>query len=205
MLVVDETRMTEGPVTTNAFRSMKALESVVKSQMLPIDFEYCPGIKIPTDICVVILSKSPSIVGENMIKTLSPTSLFPVGDGHHSRGDGMSVIDGFDASAARRWWAHCKIADASLEQQMVRDVEEDFVRARQGAPHTPAASPDTAVPPYPVEGSDFHNWLTLSRLLAVAEGKPTISAAQWSRIRQLESDRYHNKSRYEVQLSAVMQ
>ena len=88
---------------------------------------------------------------------------------------------------------------------MVRDVEDDFVRARQGAAHTPAASSDVVVPPYPVEGADFHNWLTLSRLLAIAEGSPTISAAQWSRIRQLESDRYHNKGRFEAQLSAVMQ
>jgi hypothetical protein len=219
-LLVDETQMTEGPVTNNAVRSMKALESVVKTQLLPVEFEYCHGIKIPTDVCVIILSNSASIIGDNVIKCFSPTAVFS-GCGAAKAaevcgaGDGMEVVGSGDGpspalsaesfQALRQWWARSRLADASLDQAMIAHVEEDFVRARQGKPHQPAAAASvsaSAAPPatYPVEGADFHNWLTLSRLQAMADGSPVIAPQQWSRVRQLESDRYHNKARFEAQL-----
>ena len=213
-LVVDETRMTEGPISPNGVRSMKALESVVKSQLLPVDFEYCPGIKIPTDVCVIILSNSPSIIGDNVIKSFSPSLMFSAkgSNAEDAYGHSMDVIADVgsgeivqDIDAIRHWWGHCKLSDASLEEHMVRFVEEDFVHARQGAQHRSAVSSETVVPVYPVEAADFHNWLTLARLLAIAEGSRVITPLQWSKIRQLEAERYHNRERFMAQLSAVVQ
>lgn len=203
--------MTEGPISSCGVRSMKALESVVKSQMLPVDFQYCPGIKIPTDVCVLILSNSPSIIGDSVIKSFSPSSLFKamdrVGslDSRYRNMDGMAEAEfltkSFDVSAVRHWWGLCRLSNASLDECMIPYVEEDFVNARQGRQPAIIASS----PPYPVEATDFHNWLTLARLLAIADGSTKITASQWNRMRQLEADRYHNKSRYEAQISAVIQ
>jgi hypothetical protein len=211
VLLVDETRMTEGPITPDGVRSMKALESVVKSQILPVDFEYCPGIKIPIDICVVIISNAPSIIGENIVKSLSPSALFPVNDGKSINRDaeGMDLIGDTvphqDLEMVRQWWAMCRMSNASLDEDMVRYVEEDFVSARQGVQHQPVASPGDIIPAYPVEASDFHNWLTLSRLVAIAQGSSLVTPVQWSVTRQLEAGRYQNKSCFDAQMNAVVQ
>ena len=214
VLVIDETRMTEGCLNQHALHSIKALESVVKQQMLPVNFEYCPGIRIPTDVCVILVSKSPSILAQDMIKCFSPTEVFAQrGEAAVSKENenevAMDISLGFDAAeelhSIRQWWAHCRVSNASLDDGMVSYVEEDFVTARQKRNQNNEPLDICDPQHYPIEGADFHNWLTLSRLQTIAEGNSVISPAQWKKIRRLESDRYHNKLRLEAQLSSTIQ
>lgn len=186
VLVVDERRMAEGPLTETALKSLRAIEAVVKLQMLPIEFEYCPGVQIPTDICVVIFSDSPTIISDSALRCHSPSDIYSVDNPKEN----LSTCDYLDTAHLRRWWAHCKVSDASLDAAMIKYVEEDFVSARQGSEHIIPGDKDVVVSAYSIEGADFHNWLTVARICALAKGSSNIDRLHWSHMRELEWNRH---------------
>ena len=122
--------------------------------------------------------------------------------------------------AMRMWWASCKTSDVSMNDELIGVAETDFVSARQksvdenlisvanelgqmflhssfsllGDPASRLLSDCFRIAEsagYHVDGDDFHNWLTLSRLCAVATGS-NIDINIWRYIRCLELIRHCN-------------
>ena len=62
VILVNETKLREGTLNTDGVRSVKAFQSVILNQLFPIEFEFSSGIKVTTDVCVIVLSNQPSIL-----------------------------------------------------------------------------------------------------------------------------------------------
>ena len=76
---------------------------------------------------------------------------------------------------ARQWWATVRETDVIMNETVAIAGIESFAAARQT---------DTRL-----TQSDFHRWLTISRLIAVSEGSIEINQNHWDRMRELESKR----------------
>jgi hypothetical protein len=156
---------------------------MIRSQTLPIAMEYCAGIEIPTDACVIILSNSPSVVEDNIIvRVRSPSAKFPLQAGWNL------AVDADSSHAMREWWARCRMSSSSLADDMIPVVENDFVNARR-ADEDPSIDTLYRVPNYKTDASTLHNWLTLSRLYATSLGQGIISQLHWKHARHLEWQR----------------
>ena len=77
--------------------------------------------------------------------------------------------------AARCWWAGVRQLDVTMEEGLTGAAEEGFVLARQGNPK--------------LDQRDFSRWLTVARLLAVAEGSAVVQRAHWERMMKMEAER----------------
>ena len=76
---------------------------------------------------------------------------------------------------ARQWWATVRETDVIMNETVAIAGIESFAAARQT---------DTRL-----TQSDFHRWLTISRLIAVSEGSIEINQKHWDHMRELESIR----------------
>jgi hypothetical protein len=183
IFLIDETRMSAGALSQGGLRSIHALQSMIRSQSLPISMEYCAGVEIPTDACVIILSNSPSVIDENIItRVRSPSSKFP------SQSGWDCAVDVATSDSVREWWARCRVSSSSLAEDMVSVVENDFVNARQ-ADEDPSFDALYRVPNHKTDASSLHNWLSLSRLYATSLGEGIISQSHWKHARHLEWQR----------------
>jgi hypothetical protein len=232
VILINETKLREGTLNANGVRSVKALQSVISNQLLPIEFEYSSSIKVPTDVCIIVLSNQPSILCDGMLKLYSQTAKFAAQTIQHCDfppsevtasvamecDDGITAISMkssllLPANTMRMWWATCRTSDASLSDEMIGFAETDFVSARQkkiddnlvsvanevacallSNPFSLFNDPTSRiisdcfqraeVVGYRVDGVDFHNWLTLSRLCAVGTGS-NIDVNIWKYVRCL--------------------
>jgi hypothetical protein len=81
---------------------------------------------------------------------------------------------------ARMWWATVRMLDVTISDAVAAQCVESFAQARQTDLR--------------LEQNAFHEWLTISRLIAISEGAKEITAEHWSSMRALEAvrvDRAH--------------
>ena len=84
---------------------------------------------------------------------------------------------------ARMWWATVRLLDVTMCDDVAAQGIESFAQARQSDLR--------------LAQNDFHQWLTVCRLIAVSEGAREITAEHWGKMRTLESirvDRTHPHS-----------
>ena len=82
---------------------------------------------------------------------------------------------------ARMWWATVRMLDVTISDAVAAHCVESFAQARQTDLR--------------LEQNAFHQWLTISRLIAISEGAKEITAEHWSSMRALEAvrvDRAHS-------------
>lgn len=172
--------MDAGAMTQGGLRSIHSLRSMIRAQTLPIAMEYCAGVEIPTDACVIIISNSSSIVDDSvLIRVRSPSTKFSL------QNDRNGGVDTAISRAMREWWGRCRVSSAALSEDMISVVENDFVTARRADDDASVGNP-YRVPNHRTEASTLHNWLTVSRLHATSQGSALILQPHWDYARSLE-------------------
>ena len=156
--------MTESAMNSDAIRSVRALQSVISNQMLPVDFEYCPGVQIPTDFCIIIISNLPSIIKDGLICVNSPTSEFPFVPSSPATEYAYNTTQDTRLSnnLIREWWARCRVSESLLPEAMIDFVENDFVFARRNESPTNRDDDDCEAnqgKPFQTFKSPLHNEL----------------------------------------------
>jgi Mini-chromosome maintenance replisome factor len=200
VLLVDETCMTEGTLTDNGVKSVRALNSVAVQQKLPIHFGYYE-LQVPTDYTVVFFSQDSQSTlfcpgGESIkIRTTSTAAVASGAEGMDVSSDSFvassggasstamdtsgagSVLaaDSADVNLLRRWWGTVRLLEVSMDADLVTHAEEEFVQARRA---------DESVTP-----GDLHRWLAIARLVALSCGSAQISMSHWLHMRRLETNR----------------
>lgn len=179
IILVDETGLEEGNLTDNGVRSAYALRSVALNQMLPIAFTYCE-IQVPTDVPLLFLTSSINSSLHAMqdsvrVHIFQSSDSSPYENNEKTR---MLIENTEDAAPwhdLRKWWALMRMQEVTMDAEMVKAAEDDFVNARQH---------DTSLTP-----SDFHIWLTIARLLAISHGEVKITHKVWANMKALEESR----------------
>ena len=190
VLLVDERNMNVGTLNQNALKSVHALESVIKSQTLPIDFGYF-NLDIPAEVSAIVISNAPSILNCNMVRIYLPSSQsIQLDPSTVVQIDRWSVgvlernrVHESHFPLLRHWWCSCKVSgDVRLADSLSQTVEETFVQMRQ------IDSNFTEV--------TFHMWLVLSRLLTICEGLLCVEMRQWNEMKSLMEDLKRNVKRF---------
>jgi Mini-chromosome maintenance replisome factor len=219
VLIIDESGLTEGTLTEIGNRSVAALKSIALHQKLPISYPYYE-LLVPTDLPLIVVTSSPKgnalCGGPNvLLVVLCPVS----GSGQKGDADASSVsrgsssdpshsstvIDAMDEDGneaadghvqkqeededeeyeewitkARMWWATVRMLDVTISDAVAAQCVESFAQTRQTDLR--------------LEQNAFHQWLTISRLIAISEGAKEITAEHWVSMRALEAvrvDRAH--------------
>lgn len=219
MLIIDESGLTEGALTETGNRSVAALKSIALHQKLPIQYPYYE-LLVPTDLPLIVVTSSPKgnalCGGPNvLLVVLCPVSgSGQKGDAHTSsvsqgsssapshsstvvdamEEDRNEAVDGQEQAEegdedggyeewitrARMWWAAVRMLEITISDTVAAQCVESFAQARQIDLR--------------LAQNAFHQWLTISRLIAISEGAKEITAEHWSSMLALEAvrvDRVH--------------
>ncbi len=169
VILINESSINQVDLNKNGIKSMQALQSMVLLQKLPVQFSYYQ-VQIPTEASFIFISHEES----SIINSDSDIIRVPL---EYGDGADMEVVeDTVSLDDIRLWIVSIReLGDKPLDEEMLRFIEEDFVRSRQlNRDITP---------------STFHNWLTLARLIAFSNGSNKISRVEWDYMRHLETER----------------
>ena len=181
VLLIDETNLGTGQLNEKGTRSVSALQSIATTQHLPMSYPYYE-LKVPTDLPIIIFtatSNGASLIGSEAFKIVlrdSPSLLPQDRQGDiEGKDEWEGVCSDVWRSRARLWWASVREKDVSMKEDLAVSGIESFANARQI---------DTRL-----TQSDFHRWLTVSRLLAISEGSQNINSIHWGTMRKMEGER----------------
>jgi hypothetical protein len=190
VLIVDATECKSSSHGINTLselgaRSLRALQSVVKEQVLPVDVGYFE-IKIPTESPVIILSQGDGC------ETRDEDSMLHEFDGGfcpliHVRLDNNNnphAVEGSPTASSRDieeeaimahwrlWLAFARTIDVKMGESLAKAASDDFVHSRQINGQLTAG--------------DFNRWLILARLVAMSFGCSEVLPEHWEYTRNLE-------------------
>lgn len=174
--------MGEGALTETGTRSLSALKGVVSQQLLPVSYPYYE-LNLPTDLPVLCVTSSSSSSGnsifgaETALKVVlqQRTAGYDPTSGESSRECHEDGVDVEMLGRARAWWCSVRLTDVSMSESMALEGINSFAAARQTDMR--------------LMQNDFHQWLTVSRLIAVSEGAAEITPRHWDLMRVSEKSR----------------
>lgn len=168
LLMVDETKMSEGQLTADGHKALLSLQRLVTENKLACDF-VSYDVNIPLELGCVLLSERKSVIKD--VEVLVPLRIQAAGV------QGVTSAMSPQALAAARWL----IALVTRSTQPLRIPEEvmsvfgnDFAAVRQEF----KVSPDLA-----------HTWLSLARARCLTFGEEELSLARWREVMELERTR----------------
>jgi hypothetical protein len=146
---------------------------VVEKLILPFQSQFC-SVDFPLDVCALVLSTTETILGAQLKCPWEPLAGNADQDGVFLLSDLASLLP-----ELRLWWATVRQRSVVMSQEAIALAENDFVNLRQVDSRLTA--------------EDFHSWLAVGRLVAVACGELQITAAHWSTMRVLEKRRMNRR------------
>jgi len=172
VIIIDETNMKEGILNKQGIESVKALQSVVSKQVLPVTFANYE-VKLPTDYSLILLSNSsPSLI------TSVSNDVIKIKIAEWKADEDMDIDNNSNAlEDIRLWWSYCRLGDVKMNENMIKYAEDDFVKARQA----------NDIPP-----STFHTWLTIARLITISFGDVNMEPKHWDMMREMEYQRVNS-------------
>jgi hypothetical protein len=170
--IINETDMKEGILNKQGIDSVKALQSVVSKQILPVVFANYE-VKLPTDYSLIFISNLSSSlitsVSSDVVKIKMGNLMV-----NDENMDIESIVDTDSIDDMRKWWSSCRLGDVKMDETMIKYAEDDFVKARQ----------TKDIPP-----STFHTWLTIARLITISFGHENMEPKHWDMMRDMEHQR----------------
>jgi len=165
LLVLDETKLTEGQITNAGLQALTALRELVTSQILNCDFQV-QNIKVPLEVSSIVVSNGRSIVkGLDALLPLRPTSRTAPEVGDPAALDAMRLLLGLVTRSPKA---------LSISQAVANQVSNDFAQVR-GTFQVPAEL--------------IHTWMGMARAYCLAFGESDLSCERWQAVLQLERER----------------
>jgi len=168
LLMVDETKMTEGQLTNDGTKSLLSLQKLVTENKLACDF-VSYDVSIPLEVPCVLLSERKSVVKE--VEVVVPVRVQP---GALSAAANTTAPEGL---VAARWLIALVTRSTRplrIPDDAMKRFGEDFASARQEF----KVNPELA-----------HTWMALARARCLTFGEEELSLARWSEVMELEKTR----------------
>ncbi|MQL98059.1 hypothetical protein Taro_030760 [Colocasia esculenta] len=159
-LTVDETSLNAGTLNSTGVENARLLRQLMEWQTVGYDFEYYK-LEMPADVQVLILSeKKSNILPADLVLPFHPAVV-------------NTDIHATDELQAWRWYlATMRYLPHSIEPQMQKVLEDDFVAARQE---------DKSL-----KAEDFSRWLTMGQLVSASFGETDLSLEHWQMVKEFE-------------------
>ncbi|VDO78517.1 unnamed protein product [Soboliphyme baturini] len=123
-VVLDELQMKPGKLNSQGLKNLAALKSVIADQKLDYDFVY-QTVEIPTDVNVIIVSEG---------KSMLPSDFQVLVKGVTSERRLAFARDEKSLQAFRAYVSLLKLGRYDIPQEMLKEIQENFVEMRQTNP-----------------------------------------------------------------------
>ncbi|XP_066598815.1 mini-chromosome maintenance complex-binding protein-like isoform X2 [Prorops nasuta] len=186
-LVIDETELTAGHVTSHGRENFKAVSDIIRFQSLNYDFKFY-NMPYETDLPVLILSRSKSMFPCPMQVVLNvdedSEKMYPqVIEATH-----QFLKDEIRLTRIRQYLEVLKFTDFQFTEDVTKVAQEDFVKMRRSNSQ--------------ITGDDLHSLMVLARLLSLSYGHKSLQLEYWKKAIEMEDER---KRRLSVQAAKTQQ
>jgi len=165
LLMLDETKMTEGELTADGYKALESVKSLVTENKLSCDFQSY-DVNIPLEVASVLLSRRKSLVKD--VDVLLPMQT--------SAGLASNAVAPEAISSAR--WLLALVTRSPrpviIPDEVTHVFSEDFARARQE---------------FKVKPELAHTWVGLARARCLTFGENELSMQRWREVMEMEQAR----------------
>lgn len=173
-LVLDETAMTDGQLTSQGLANLTALGNLITWQKAEYDFKY-QKMEYDMDIPCLVLSEGRSMLPSDIQLMLKPDcEASPDIISTKFSGIGSYLTNAL-LTRLRAYITQCREASFSLTEEVMKGVQDDFVAMRQAAGG--------------VTVEDFHSLLVLARLVSKSAGRTNLTTEDWEKAKSMENER----------------
>lgn len=184
-LVVDETAMRAGSLSSVGLKNLDSLKRVISEQEVQYDFQYHQQ-TFPCDIPVLVVAAGKPLLVQDNVPGLTWVPLRPTAASSGGPVPSPPADESLLLAACREFLSALRCLDlGAIDVEVSRAAELDFVAARKAA----ADGHGVVKGPNKVDGADFARWITLARLLALSHGEETLTLGRWREARALEIER----------------
>lgn len=165
-LILDETQMEPGKLNPDGLKNLTALGNVIQWQKLEYDFKF-NQVGIETNINVLVLSE-----GKSLLKC---DCILPVRFGDMDEQDNIDTLSPKLIEKFQLYLAIVRSINYELTEEVQKALEDDFVEMRKDDSKNMTAD-------------SFYLLLSTARYMALSHGQDTLSAALWTRVKELNSE-----------------
>jgi len=165
-LILDETKITPGPLNEKGFKNLSAIKEIVLSQSTKYDFKYQEIIFL-TDYPSFILSTTKSIIKEIIEVKLKTKANY-------------KVIDNLSKEDQRDFVVYLSLLSDprikfKISNEVIEKIKSDYAEERKK---------DQSI-----SVNTLHNWITEARLYSLSLGKIELKIEDYLEVRKLDSQR----------------
>lgn len=173
-LILDETAMSDGQLSTDGLKNLTALGSLINWQKVEYDFNY-HQIDFSTDVPCLVFSEGRSMLPNDAQVMLKPSTVDPAEIAERYKTIGANLSADL-LGRIRKFLTVSRNLQFTVTEDVQGAVESDFVASRQNAGNRMTAD-------------DLHSMLVLSRLLSLSRGVSTMTADVWNDVKAMEAER----------------
>ncbi len=183
-LTLDETKMDAGQLTQEGLRGLTALGHLINWQRLEYDFQY-HQIEFQTDVPCLIMSEGRSMLPSDcqvMLRPSVPAGPSVVKDSFAAVG---TALNAELLGRLRQYLCTLRRMEFEMTEEAQKAVQEDFVYERQRQQEVGGGGGNNGR----LTAEDLHHQLVLARLISLSEGRNSLTAETWQRVKKLEKER----------------
>lgn len=172
VIMLDETAMAAGQLTEVGLKNLGALQTMMKYQKLPYDFQFYQ-LDQPTDQPILIIS-----TGRTMLKGAGEVQipLCPVNAPLSGEREVFDLLREGNPDLARSYLSIVRHLCLIIPQGLEKNIEHDMIEARK----RDASNINTET---------FHQWMNIARLYCLSHGETEMSHDRWQQVMDMEAQR----------------
>lgn len=174
-LILDETVMADGQLNPDGVRNLTAIGHLITWQKVEYNFNY-HQIEFESDVPCLILSEGRSMLPSDsqvMLHTTDVASPTVISEKFSAIGQRLTVPL---LNRLRKYITCVRNLNYELTEEVQKAVQDDFVSMRQGGDRS-------------MTQEDFHHLLVLARLMALSNGKRSLTPEIWEQTKTMEAER----------------
>lgn len=164
VLVVDETKLSEGEFKDQAVCNLQALIDLIRQQHVNYDFGM-QQVALKTDMPIITVS-------------LKKKSVLPFDLAADCGGILRTEISLEDVKLFKSFLHHCRELKCSVSEEMASFLEQDYIALRKSSPLLANGNPK-------MNEQEFHRLMNLARLRAASHGHEELSKETWEQTKAL--------------------
>ncbi len=172
VIMLDETAMAAGQLTEIGLKNLGAIQTMIRHQKLPYDFQFYQ-IDQPTDQPVLVIS-----TGRTMLKGAGEVQipLCPLNAPLLGEKPVLDLLSQGNPDLARSYLSTVRHMCLIIPQGLEENIEHDMMEARK----RDAAN---------INAETFHQWMNIARLYCLSHGETEMSLDRWRQVMDMEVQR----------------
>lgn len=178
-LILDETGLTSGQVSTTGRQNYNAINDLIKFQKVAYDFKFYT-VEYEAEIPILILSEVKSFIPcptQVALKTDSESEeLYP----QVVEAAEQYLKDESRVANIRHYLEVVKHAEFEFKEDVTKIIQEDFIQMRQANKN--------------ITAENLHSLMVLARLMCLSNGINSLDTNYWKKVVQMEMERMNRLS-----------